>query len=168
MTRTIIPNLCACGCGRQTGWNKNTKRFGTWAHGHHRRIARPPAPLCACGCGRVVKTWDEKGWARFALGHNGRVKPTRVGKGQRIDRDGYVVLYGPAFHDYRHGQVKRARYVMERHLGRRLSREEEVHHINRIKNDDRIENLQVVSRAEHAAIHADERAALLRARRPGR
>lgn len=42
------------------------------------------------------------------------------------------------------------RYIMERHIGRKLGPKEHIHHINRIKDDNRIENLQIVSPSEHA------------------
>ena len=45
------------------------------------------------------------------------------------------------------------RVVMERHLGRKLSRCEQVHHINGDRFDNRVENLMVVTQAEHDAIH---------------
>ena len=38
-----------------------------------------------------------------------------------------------------------ARYLMSIHLKRYLNKEEQVDHINNIKNDDRIENLQILS-----------------------
>ena len=41
------------------------------------------------------------------------------------------------------------RFIMERHLGRKLGPKEHVHHINGIKHDNRIENLQIVSPSEH-------------------
>jgi hypothetical protein len=42
---------------------------------------------------------------------------------------------------------------MEQHLGRPLTSEELIHHVNGDGTDNRIENLQVVSRSEHMGIH---------------
>ena len=47
------------------------------------------------------------------------------------------------------------RIIMERHIGRKLSDIEVVHHINGNKRDNRIENLQLLpDRATHNRIHA--------------
>lgn len=44
--------------------------------------------------------------------------------------------------------------MMEEKIGRKLFRNECVHHINEIRNDNRIENLQLMTLCEHAKLHA--------------
>lgn len=64
---------------------------------------------------------------------------------------------------YENGQrttVSYPKYLMEQYLGRKLTDHETVDHINRDFTDDRIENLQILSRPFHVRIDA-KRAALV-------
>lgn len=68
--------------------------------------------------------------------------------------DGYVSVFVPTHPTAsKDGFVLKHRLVMELHLGRSLTKEEDVHHINGIRNDNRIENLQVLSHSAHTKLH---------------
>ena len=49
--------------------------------------------------------------------------------------------------------VKEHRLVVEQHVGRYLRHDEIVHHINGIKSDNRLENLQLMTKSEHHKLH---------------
>lgn len=47
-------------------------------------------------------------------------------------------------------RVLQHQYIMEQFLGRKLTKDERVHHINGIRTDNRIENLELMSnQSEH-------------------
>ena len=46
------------------------------------------------------------------------------------------------------------RRTVEKHIGRKLTYNEIVHHKNGLRNDNRLENLEILSRSEHAKLHA--------------
>ena len=74
-------------------------------------------------------------------------------KGGRKMQGGYVYILAPPDHPIRGKCNGKRRYiaehrlVMERHLGRHLLDKERVHHRNGVKDDNRIENLELVATA---------------------
>lgn len=78
--------------------------------------------------------------------------------GRKKHSGGYILAYAPDHpHRDRQGFVLEHRLIMERHLGRILGEDEIVHHINEDKTDNRIENLELTGRANHAKYHTEKR-----------
>ena len=76
-------------------------------------------------------------------------------KGGIRKEKGYLSIWNPK-HPFanKQGYVKRSRLIMEKHISRYLTPKEVVHHINRIKTDDRIENLMLfANHSKHFKFH---------------
>lgn len=67
-----------------------------------------------------------------------------------INYFGYVTVWQPDHPKASHGRVLEHRIVVEKVLGRYLTSDEQVDHINRIKTDNRPENLQLLSARDHS------------------
>jgi len=80
-------------------------------------------------------------------------------KGGKIkDTNGYILVLNSNHPDKNHDNyVFEHRLVMEKHIGRYLTSEEVVHHINRIVSDNRIENLMLFkNNSEHIKYHRNK------------
>ncbi len=76
-------------------------------------------------------------------------------KGGRMKINGYIWIYSPE-HPYRwrSNYVAEHRLVIEANIGRFLFPWEIIHHINGIREDNRIENLKLLQNlGEHNTIH---------------
>lgn len=84
--------------------------------------------------------------------HNGRYQD-----GRYETKPGYVAILSPHHPNKIAGNyVLEHRLVMEKKLKRFLRKDEVVHHINGIKNDNRIENLELTTLSEHSKNHWKE------------
>jgi hypothetical protein len=74
--------------------------------------------------------------------------------GRKVTPQGYIQVWVPMGTPGRpkNGYMMEHRLVMQEHLGRPLESWEIVHHRNAVKDDNRLENLEVVTRARHAGM----------------
>ena len=135
---------------------------------------------CACGCGKELEKYDKYGRERkYISGHNSIGNQHRTGKkwsaehrskvmenikygpdhqgwkgGKYIDSFGYVHIRKPNhLKAGENGYVLEHILIAEEKIGRTLRDDEVVYHINGVKDDNRPENLQVMTNSEHVKYH---------------
>lgn len=75
--------------------------------------------------------------------------------GRTKGHKGYVLVWQPDHPNAQPGgYVLEHRFVMAEHIGRPIRNDEVVHHKNGVKDDNRLENLELMDFAEHSRMHA--------------
>jgi len=108
---------------------------------------RLAAPKLGLHCKGKTRLFSEETREKLSIAKLNNPKT----KGTRITSQGYV--------EFTIGENKGRRehvVIMERNLGRRLTDNECVHHLNHVKDDNRIKNLMLMTISDHAALHAKE------------
>jgi transposase-like protein len=89
----------------------------------------------------------------------GKLSENGSWKGGITKQGGYVLVKIPGHpHSWENGYVKRAILVAEAKIGRPLAPNEITHHINHVKEDDRPENIEVLTSSEHTTLHNEIKA----------
>lgn len=135
------------------------KEFYVWFS----RLKKGIPKYCTAKCyGEFLKSqkpWNKgitaKEDSRLATGtrHGMFGKKSPRWTGGTFEEQGYIFVWRPSHPNNQRGYVREHRVVVEGKLGRYLKEDEVVHHINGIKTDNRIENLQVMSAKEHSQLH---------------
>ena len=107
---------------------------------------------CFCEtCGKSFMKSPCKEEKRFCsrpcmgVGYSGNGNPAYIG--DHLDVRGYVLTLINGKQHLLH------RIIMEKHIGRKLTKDEHVHHINGIECDNDINNLQLMTNSEHCSHH---------------
>lgn len=108
------------------------------------------------GCGKptLVKKFDlcENHYRRMKRNGSPTIHINQEwGNARTVRADGYIYVT-------RDGkQVMEHRDLMEKYLGRKLSDDEIVHHKNKKRRDNRIDNLEILTPSQHSKLHSRER-----------
>lgn len=125
------------------------------------RLKHFESPLIRCSCSldcpEMIHSINLKGKpAKYKQGHNLNLKGelNSQWKGGRVKIGDYWYLRKPNHPNaQKSGYIAEHVFLMSQHLGRPLEKGEVVHHINEDKEDNRIENLKLVTIQTHPLEH---------------
>jgi len=131
------------------GFQKGHKQFSSW------RIPKGNTPW---NKGKKTGSLSEEHREKISKAMAGKVGMDNNGywKGGRTKSStGYIMIHNPEHPaSTKTGYVPEHRLVMEKNLGRYLAGTEVVHHINGVRDDNRLDNLMLFgSNSEHHKFH---------------
>ncbi len=132
---------CECGCGGRIKKIEKTDRGRGHVKGEYLRFLK----------GHNLYTMDRFGENNPCYGRDFKGDKCPAWKGGRIKKMGYVFIHSPN-HPVKNnmGYVQEHRLIVEHHIGRYLTKEEVVHHVNGIKEENRVKNLMAfICNSEH-------------------
>jgi len=107
---------------------------------------------CSIKCSGTLIKKGSIPWNKGKPGKIGKESPSFRG-GRNIATNGYVRILIPGTSSYQFEH----RLVIEKHLGRKLKRTEVVHHKNGNRQDNRIENLEIMIKQKHDSYETQKR-----------
>jgi hypothetical protein len=133
-------------------WNKGKRKYEVTCPVCNKTVGKSyPAIYCSKVC------FDQSPEKKETCRKNGKSLKGKAKKECHMSW-GYRYIFIPNHPNAdKHGYVAEHRLVMEKHLGRDLYSEEIIHHVNGVKTDNRVENIELVDRKKHAQIHLSER-----------
>jgi hypothetical protein len=112
--------------------------------------------LCECGCGQSRSSIDSNGrHRRFINGHNSKGERNARWKGERLKHgSGYIRVHKPEHHRAdKHGRVYEHIIIYEEFYKCCTLPWTNIHHINHVRDDNRIENLQGLINSKHYLLY---------------
>jgi hypothetical protein len=145
---------CGCGCGQDMEKYDNRGRIRKYIYKHgYNNGKKFPTIKHDKQFKKGDKPWNKgihvENAGTFKKGHRGmRAEENPNWRGGFVMKNGYKAMVVEGRKIYVH------RYVVEQSIGRKLEKNEHVHHLNHDKLDNRIENLKILSPQEHSRYHA--------------
>lgn len=134
-------------CVREQCDRRSKRRSGLCEYHYRESKVRPACKVDGCDtprkalemCNKHYQTFKRNGDPEAWLRKRAEVGDTKV------NNYGYVLEYCPEYERTQEGKgwVMQHRLVMSRHLGRTLEEHENVHHKNGVRDDNRLENLEL-------------------------
>ena len=171
-TNTKNKRVCACGqCGEIIDKKDRWGHEHWFKNGHNRKgkskYNRKEIVVCRCGCGGTFIRYDSKLRERkYIRGHHSRGKesyPNLVRRGDKhhnwkggriLDKNGYIRIHKPDHHhSTTQGYVREHRLVYEEYHKCCLLPWIIIHHKDKNKLNNSIENLEPMTTIQHVNIH---------------